>query len=136
MFVSLTKPPTHKQSREAHDVQVLQCVAQCILLDNVELILVSVWNVGLLLVQSTDGIRLVGAHVVVTHFMHHRSAGVTDTLNDTTCCVIEAGLANVCIYPVDVFQLSENISECTDIDEALPDNLVGLRFGVDNDEQL
>ena len=92
MFVSFTKPPTLKQSGEAHDVQVLQIVAQCIILDIAELVLIRVWNVGLL-VQSSDGIRQVGAHVVVTHLMQNCTAGVTDTFNDTMCCIIEAGLS-------------------------------------------
>ena len=58
-WVSLTEPSARKESGEAHDIQVLQFVAQCIFFDIGELVLVSVGNVWLLSIQSSDGVRLV-----------------------------------------------------------------------------
>ena len=81
-WVILTKLPTWEEFGEANDVQMLQPVAECILLDIAQLVLVGIRYVRLFLVeaQAPDRLQLVGGNVAFIHLEQHGAACVTDTL--------------------------------------------------------
>ena len=103
----LAKPTCRKLCRKAQHIQILQFVAEGILLYIYQFVVLSVWQTELLEVTLPDGVRLVGTNLVIAHLLQHGAGGLTHSLNHLLRCIIKTAVIDGNIKPVVGFQGSQ-----------------------------
>ena len=126
MRVGLTKPTCRKQCRKARHIQILEVVAEGILLYIYHFVLLSSWHSGLLRVELPDHVLLVGTDLITAYLLQHGAGGLTYSLNHVPRGLIETALIYVSIKIVCGFKVFNCSLELVENDEALPDSFLAL----------